>query len=141
MDDKAIRAIEKLVDKSRDVVVGSVDDEGCPNAKLMFKCKHDGLKTFYFSTNTSSVRAGQFLKRPEACIYFFNQTFFHGLMLTGKMRVLTDDESKRMLWRPGDEKYYPLGPADPDYCVLRFDAEKGNYYHALNKVLFDVAEL
>ena len=36
-----------------------------------------------------------------------------------------------------DEKYYPLGPTDPDYCILRFTADKGNYW-GLQKHLFSV---
>jgi len=33
-----------------------------------------------------------------------------------------------MIWRPGDEMYYPKGVTDSDYCVLRFTAQQGRYY-------------
>ena len=49
-------------------------------------------------------------------------------MLLGTMEVLTDDESKRMIWREGDEIYYSKGITDPDYCVLRFTAQSGRVY-------------
>lgn len=42
---------------------------------------------------------------------------------------------------PGDEIYYPEGVDDEDYCVLRFTAEKGNYYHKLTKEIFSLEEL
>jgi general stress protein 26 len=44
------------------------------------------------------------------------------------MEALTDAESKEMIWRDGDDVYYPGGVTDPDYCVLRFTAELGRYY-------------
>ena len=44
------------------------------------------------------------------------------------MEVLLDSESKEMIWRDGDELYYPGGVADQDYCVLKFTAQSGRYY-------------
>ena len=38
------------------------------------------------------------------------------------MEVLTDAKSKEMIWREGDEQYYPGGVTDPNYCVLKFTA-------------------
>ena len=34
-------------------------------------------------------------------------------------------EAKQMIWLEGDTMYYPQGVTDPDYCVLKFTAEKG----------------
>ncbi len=138
MNDQVKSDIKQLVKGSRDIIVCSIDDNGHPNAKTMFQLKGEGLHTFWFSTNTSAIRTGQFQKRPEACIYFVDHADFHGLMLTGSMQVLLDNEVKLSFWKDGDEKYYPLGPTDPDYCILKFSAQNGNYYHGLEKHLFSV---
>ncbi len=61
-----------------------------------------------------------------------------GLMLVGEVEVVQDSESRQRLRREGFEKYYPAGVTDPDYCVLRFTARWGNYYHALANVTFDL---
>ena len=53
---------------------------------------------------------------------------FKGMMLRGTMEVLTDAESKEMIWREGDEQYYPEGVTDPNYCVLKFTAIDGRFY-------------
>ncbi len=130
------RALD-LVERSRSVLVGSVDSDGYPNIKGMFNLKHDGLKTFLFSTNTSSKRTGQFVEDPRACLYIVDLQRIEGLLLVGKMEALQDPDLKQLLWFDGCEKYYPLGVTDPDYTVLRFTAERGNYYHKLVKVDFD----
>ena len=36
------------------------------------------------------------------------------------MVVLTDAQSKEMIWREGDTQYYPGGVTDPNYCVLKY---------------------
>jgi general stress protein 26 len=123
-----LRDVEKtvgnLADKAGLFFVGSLDADGNPNIKGMFAArKREGIKRFYLTTNTSSLRVSQFREKPKACVYFCDSRFVHGVMLVGSMAVLEDAESKEMIWREGDTLYYPLGVTDPDYCVLRFTAE------------------
>ena len=141
MDAKVKDTIVQLVNGSRDAIVCSVDEDGFPAAKAMFRHENNGLSTFWFSTNVSSIRAGHFRKNSKSCIYFFDAAGIHGVSFTGTMKVHDDDATKRRFWHEGDEKYYPLGPTDPDYCIYEFTVRKGNYYHGLQKCLFDVSEL
>jgi general stress protein 26 len=124
----AIETIEKMIDKTSIIEVSSIDESGFPNTKAMELRKREGIKIFYFSTNTSSMRVSQYRANEKACLYFLDRRFFRGVMLIGKMKVLTDKKSKEMLWRDGDTTYYPLGVTDPDYCVLKFDSDKMRIY-------------
>jgi len=54
------------------------------------------------------------------------------------MEVLHDSKSKEMIWNDGDERYYPKGVSDPDYCVLKFNAQNGRYYSNFKSVDFEV---
>ncbi len=128
----------ELAERAEIAIVGSVDENGYPNSKAMFKIELEGVKTVYFSTNTSSRRVAQFLSNPKASVYFHDPARFIGLLLVGQMEVLLDAESKERLWRDGWEAYYPLGVADPDYTVLRFTAFRGNLYQGLQNVSFEV---
>lgn len=126
-----------LVEKSSKAIIGSVDDEGYPNIKAMLSPRErKGIKEFYFSTNTSSLRVAQFLKNPRASVYFYDGRFFRGLMLKGKMTVLHDKKVKELIWREGDTLYYKLGVTDPDYCVLRFLSESGRLYENFKSTNF-----
>ncbi len=123
------QTIGNLIDKQSVSFIGSVDDEGFPNLKAMLPPrKRDDIKTFYFTTNTSSKRVAQYRENPKACIYFCDKRFFRGVMLKGVMEVLEDAASKEMIWQEGDTMYYPQGVTDPDYCVLKFTANTGRYY-------------
>ena len=61
-----------------------------------------------------------------------------GVMLKGKMEVLTDQGTKDMIWRKGDTLFYKGGVTDPDYCVLKFTAENGRYYCDLKTESFTI---
>ncbi|HEX3018184.1 MAG TPA: pyridoxamine 5'-phosphate oxidase family protein [Caproicibacter sp.] len=133
------QTIGNLVDKQTVAYIGSVDGDGYPNMKAMLPPrKREGIKVFYFSTNTSSMRVSQFRSNPKASLYFCDRRFFRGVMLKGRMEVLEDDESKRAIWQEGDTMYYPKGVTDPDYCVLRFTAEKGRFYSNFKSENFDI---
>jgi len=134
------KTIGNMIDKSKTSIISSIDEEEYPNTKAMLSPrKRNGIKEFWFSTNTSSMRVGQYRKNMKACIYFFDRMFaYHGVMLVGEMEVLEDQDSKDMIWESGDTLYYKKGVTDPDYCVLKFTAKKGRYYTAFKSENFEV---
>ena len=82
----------------------------------------------------------QFLSNPNASIYFYRKGLikYTGVMLVCKMEVLTDQKTKDMIWKKGDTIFYKKGVTDPDYCVLKFTAQKGRYYCDLKTESFEV---
>lgn len=133
------KTIGNLIDKQNVAYLSSVDSEGFPNTKAMLMPRiREGIKVFYFTTNTSSMRVRQFRENEKACLYFCDRRFYRGVMLKGKIEVLEDAASKEKIWQDGDTMYYPEGVTDPDYCVLRFTAGKGRYYSNFNSVDFSV---
>ena len=136
-----LKEIERFIGKQDVSFVCSVDDDGFPNVKAMLKPrKRNGLKEFWFSTNTSSMRVRQYRENPKASIYFCHKGLirYEGVMLKGTMEVLTDQATKDMIWRKGDSVFYKKGVTDPDYCVLKFTAESGRYYKDLKTESFTV---
>jgi hypothetical protein len=50
-----------------------------PNLKAMLKPReNDGLKVFYFTTNTASMRVKQYLKNPKGFNLFLRHPIFQG---------------------------------------------------------------
>ena len=133
--------IEKIIDKQKVSFICSIDNDNYPNVKAMIKPRiRNGLKEFYFSTNTSSMRVKQYQENPNASIYFYHKGLikYVGVMLKGKMEVLTDQETKNMIWRKRDKLFYKKGVTDPDYCVLKFTATSGRYYCDLKTENFNI---
>ena len=135
----AEKTIGNMIDKISVSIISSVDEVGFPNTKAMLPPrKREGITHFYFTTNTSSMRVGQYNNNDKACIYFFDKRFYRGVMLKGTMKVLEDEKSKEMIWQDGDEMYYSKGVSDPDYCVLKFTAQNGRYYSNFKSENFEI---
>lgn len=135
--------IMEFIAKQKVAFIASVDEDGFPNVKAMFAPRKVEGNCFYFTTNTSSIRAAQFQNNPKASIYFYSKGRFkyEGLMLTGTMEVLRDAGIKEEIWRTGDTMYYRQGVTDPDYCVLKFTAAGGRHYCNLKTESFDLTNI
>jgi len=124
-----VETIGNLIDKQSVSFISSVDESGFPNTKAMLApCKRDGIKIFYWHTNSPSKRIKQYRDNPKACIYFYDKRFFRGAMLKGTMEVLDDKKTKKELWKDEYERYYTEGMDGGDFIIIRFTAEKGRYY-------------
>lgn len=133
------QTIGNLIDRQGVSFIASISEKGFPNMKAMLPPrKREGIKEFWFTTNTSSMRVAQYRENPNASIYFCDKRFFKGVMLIGTMEVMEDGDTKQMIWRDGDTMYYPKGITDPDYCVLKFTAIEGRYYSNFHSEYFEV---
>ncbi|MDR2146865.1 MAG: pyridoxamine 5'-phosphate oxidase family protein, partial [Tannerella sp.] len=66
--------ISNLIEKQSISLVSSIDENGYPNTKAMFApVKREGIKTFYWHTNSPSMRVRQFRNNPKACVYFYDR--------------------------------------------------------------------
>ena len=134
-----VQTIGKLIDKANMAIISYVYDQGFPISKAMLPPRErEEIKVFWFTTNTSSNKVKFFKENPKASIYFVDKRFFRGVSLVGTVEVLETAEAKERIWREGDTMYYPEGVTDPDYCVLRFTAEKGRYYSNFNSEDFKI---
>ena len=96
----ALAGVKELIAQMADSLpiayISSVDNEGYPCTKAMLAPrKREGITTFYFTTNTFSLRVAHYKANPKASIYFCDAMGFKGMMLRGTMEVLTDAKSNR----------------------------------------------
>lgn len=133
IEDKQLQELRELVYASEFADIGFVDSMGIPGIRRVFCTWHQGMKAHLISTNTSSLHVQELLKNNKACLYFEDSSQFRGLCLSGRVVVHQEPEYKELLWEQGNEKYYPKGVTDEDYCVLEFIADRGRYYMSLGK--------
>lgn len=125
--------IKALIDRSLFAVIGYTDENGRQNVRRVFCVWHKGLGSHLISTNTGSQHTRSLMKNGNSCLYFFDDSTFEGVCLYGSSAVRFDREYKELLWNEGDEKYYPKGIDDEDYCIIEFTADSGRYYRCDGK--------
>ena len=130
---------DALLGRAPCVQLTTIGEDGWPVTKAFLPpLARSGLKTLWFSTNTGSRKIARIESNPKACVYVCDPGTYEGLALTGELEIVKDPEIKAGLWKEGFETYYPKGPEDPDYCVLRFMAKDASYYNNLRDVSWKV---
>ena len=133
--------IGNLIDKQSVSFISSVDEKGYPNTKAMLApVKREGIKTFYWHTNSPSMRIKQYQNNSKACIYFCDKQFFRGVMLTGTMEVIDDKDLKKEIWKDEFSMYYQGGMDGGDFILLKFTAQNGRYYSNFHSEDFEIDE-
>ena len=131
--------------------VATVDGDGFPQTRAMFNLRrtadypalsdlfkqHTEDLLTYFTTNLSSRKVVHLRAEPKASAYYCQPEERRGLNLVGILEVLDDMDVKTRLWQEGWERYYPQGPSDPDYAVLRLRPLSARYYHRLQVIEFN----
>jgi len=126
------------------MMLGTVGPDGVPEIKAMMKVRNDGLHHFWFCSNTSARRTEVLRYDGRACLYACefaadaNPMICRGVMLSGTVELSWDDDLRQSFWQDFMKMYYPNGPRDPEFVVVQFTAERGNYYEGLQNTDFSI---
>lgn len=135
------KTVGNIADKAKLAYLSYLDAQGFPTARAMLAPRRrEGIRVFYLTTNTSSQKVSALRENPKASLYFVDARFFRGVSLGGIVEILETPEAKELIWQEGDERYYPKGVTDPDYCVLKFTAQKGRYYSNFKSEDFEIPD-
>ena len=115
------------------VILSTVDKRGMPFSRALENLRNPKqypdlaqffkpyLKNFttFFGTNASSKKIKHIKDNPKVAAYYCHPKEYRGMMLGGKIEIITDKKIKHAIWQDGWETYYPEGRDDPDFTVLR----------------------
>lgn len=91
---------------------------------------NEGIRTIWFATRASSAKTAHIRANSRTGVSLFCQR--DNLVLTGTAEVITDPQAKLSHWQEWFIKYFPLGPDDPEYVLIKFSAEAASIYIADN---------
>ena len=126
------------------MMLGTIGAGGAPEVKGIVKMRNDALHRFWFCSNTSARRTDVLRRDSRACLYTYgfatdtDPVICRGVMLSGTAALSWNDDLRRSLWQDFMTMYYPQGPLDPDFVVIQFTAERGNYYEGLENRDFSI---
>lgn len=80
----------------------------------------------YFATSTSSPKVAEIEADPRIAIAF--QSRSEDAVIYGKGKIVRDRALIHKLWSEPWRLWFPGGKDDPSICLVRFDAEEGEYW-------------
>jgi general stress protein 26 len=111
----------------------TIDSAGYPHTSAMLNLRYakeyptlvslyeeeDNDFVLYMSTSMQSPKMARIRGNPKACVYFCDTKQLVGLMLGGEIEIITDQKLKNRIWQKGWTMYYPNGPDDPTYGIIK----------------------
>ena len=125
-------------------MLGTNGPNGTPEIKAILKRRNKGLNRLWFCCGSSAHRTEVLKNDNRASLYAYKFSLeaepmvCQGLMLSGKIELSQDDDLRRSLWEDFMTMHYPKGPLDPEFVVVIFTAERGNYFEDLKKTDFTI---
>lgn len=107
-----------ILDHAGYVTLSTIDDEGFPRPVAIDVISHDDMKTIWMTTFRNSSKARHIAKNPKAGISFVYEA--DSVTLRGIAEVITDKNVLHEFWKDFFMNYYPAGPDDGNYCLIRF---------------------
>ncbi len=124
-------------DKPELVLVGTIDEDGFPQTRVMSNLRHSahgaskllGAEDFssYAVTRATTDKLKHLAKNPKMSMYY--QTGGEGLLLMGQGMVVTDRKTRHAVWDDTFKQMGYSGPDDPMLVVLRFTPTHGKFYY------------
>ena len=116
----------EMLQKSEVVVLASINQEGYPRPVPMSMVKAEGISTVWMSTGNDSWKTIDFRNNPKGGLCFYAQG--DSVCMTGDVEVITDADIKQELWQDWFINHFPGGPTDPNYVILKFEANHATYW-------------
>ena len=116
----------EMLQKSEVVVLASINQEGYPRPVPMSMVKAEGISTVWMSTGNDSWKTIDFRKNRKGGFGIYAQG--DSVCMTGDVEVITDADTKQELWQDWFINHFPGGPTDPNYVILKFEANHATYW-------------
>ena len=130
---KAEKIIADLAGKMTEgfCALALIDENGYPTASTVSVSKADGIKWLTFCAGVNDNKARRIKQNNRASVCFNAPSY--NITLVGTIEVLTEPKVKQEMWYAGCEEIWS-GADDPDYCVLRFVAERYSLFVSYEQV-------
>lgn len=115
-----------ILDRCGYATLSTINEEGFPRPVAIDVIAHDGIREIWMTTYRNSTKARHLMVNRKAGISFVREA--DSASLTGKAEVVTDKDTLRRYWKDFFSHYYPDGPYDENYCLIRFSTQKAKLW-------------
>jgi len=96
-----------------------------PRLRVMAVAKVEDDFTVWFACGRSSAKIKQIEQCPNVALSAYAEE--HDLVVEGRAEAVTDKEALRRMWDDEWKRYFPGGPEDPEYCLIKVTPASAHY--------------
>ncbi|KPK82965.1 MAG: hypothetical protein AMJ81_08720 [Phycisphaerae bacterium SM23_33] len=100
-------------------------EDNAPYTRIMQVFQVDDDFCIWYVSGASSNKVRQIRKCPKVCVSIWESG--RDARVLGSAQVLTDERTRRQMWREEWKRFFPKGRDDPEYCLLKVTPETVEY--------------
>ena len=81
----------------------------------------------WFATGLSTSKIRDIRKNPNVCVFIDDADDQTNASITGTVEIVKDQKLLNKFWQEVFGFFFPGGPTDPDYCLLKIVPKKVEY--------------
>lgn len=108
-----------ILDHCGYVTLATIEGQGFPRPVAIDVIDHDGISTLWMTTYRNSHKAMHIKANPKAGISAVYEA--DSITLIGMASVIADRDILNAMWQDRFIHYFPNGPEDENYSLIRFD--------------------
>lgn len=102
--------------------------DGYPHTRAMGDQPLSADWTLRMFTDKSSRKVAEIRAEPRVAVGFYEPASKDYICAYGKAEIVLDDAERAHYWKDAWRKYWPAGPTDPEYVILRIAIEAIEYF-------------
>ncbi len=130
-----LRAARALISKARYAAFISIDEKGFPHACIVEPlATNNTIDEIWVGTNCHTRKITNISNNPRTAMMYFDKTTLGFTYLSGESALTEDKQLKEENFAPKWHLFYPKGPSDPRFALIRFVPQRLEVVSPLHKL-------
>jgi general stress protein 26 len=105
----------------------TIDDSEIPKGRMMVNLPLEEDCIFWFATGAQSNKVKEIERNPKASVFVYRPSDHSSVSALGNAEIVTDETMKKKYWQEGWKTFWPNGPSDPGYTLIKVVPQKIDY--------------
>lgn len=121
------KSVVDLISRNRYAKLITFGQDGAPRARIMTNLPMGKDMAIWFATGLSTSKIQEIKKNPTVSVFVDDPNDQTNASIIGKAEIVTDDRLRKKFWQEPFGFFFPGGPSDPDYCLIKITPKKVEY--------------
>ena len=121
------KQVVELIERNRYAKLITFGIDGSPRGRIMTNLPMGKDMVIWFATGLSTSKIKDIQKNPSVSVFVDDPDDMTNASIIGRAEIVTDKRLLKKFWQEPFGFFFPGGPSDPDYCLLKITPKKVEY--------------
>lgn len=102
----------------------TVDASGIPRGRIMANLPIEEDLVFWFATQDQSDKVKEINQNPKASVFVYRPGDHSSISALGQAEIVKDQAQKEKYWQEKWKAFWPNGPQEPGYVLVKIVPQK-----------------